>query len=252
MTEQEVKSLLDEKYEEYNTRSFIDPDPITIPHQYSKKQDIEISGFFAATLAWGQRKTIITKCQELMTRMDNSPYDFILNHSDDDLKTLSGFKHRTFNYTDLLYFIEFFKAHYSLQPSLESAFSNGQNQKERLSNFHRKFFDLPYSPDRTRKHVSTPERKSACKRLNMYLRWMVRNDHTNVDFGLWPQINASDLICPLDVHVSRTARKLGLLSRKQDDWLAAVELTNNLKTFDPDDPVKYDYALFGLGVFEKF
>lgn len=251
---QGLKDFLDDKVELYNQPDFISEDPICIPHLFSKKQDIEISGFIAATFAWGQRKTIINKCNELLKLMDDSPYDFILNHSENDLKSFLKFKHRTFNATDTLYFIESLKNIYRKYNSLENAFliNNGSTEiRHGLEQFHNLFFSLPDSPKRTRKHVSTPERKSACKRLNMFLRWMVRDDNKGVDFGIWKHIDQKNLICPCDVHVDRIARRLGLIQRKQVDWLTAEELTNNLKKFDPTDPVKYDFALFGIGVMER-
>lgn len=253
----ELKTFLDEKFEEFNQPGFIADDPICIPHRFSKVQDIEIAGFFAAILAWGQRKTIINKCTELLAMMGNAPHDFIKNHSEEDLKPFVGFKHRTFNATDTLYFIHKLKSHYQGHESLESAFlpkTNHQpfDMKAALIAFRNYFFDLPDYPQRTRKHISTPANKSACKRLNMYLRWMVRKDNKGVDFGIWKNIPASSLICPCDVHVDRIARRLGLITRKQTDWQTAEELTNNLKMFDPKDPVKYDFALFGLGVMEKW
>ena len=250
----DLKGFLDQKVEEYNQPGFINDDPISIPHQFRGKQDIEISGFFAATLAWGLRKTIIKKCNELFILMDNAPYDFIRNHQDHDLKKLEGFVHRTFNTTDLLYFVDFFKRHYTQSNSLESAFQNrnAPSMESRLSSFNEYFFDNEFAPARTQKHVATPSRNSACKRMNMFLRWMVRKDEKGVDFGIWDQIKPNDLVCPLDIHVSRTARKLRLIKRQQNDWKAAVELTERLKQFDSDDPVKYDFALFGLGVVEKF
>jgi uncharacterized protein (TIGR02757 family) len=244
---QQLKEFLDEKVEQYNQPGFIQDDPIQIPHQFKKLQDIEIAGFFAATLAWGQRKTIITKCKELMHLMDNSPHDFMLNHSDKDLKRLTTFKHRTFNTTDLLYFVHFFEWYYRKEKSLEKAFI-GNNMHERLKNFHRTFFALPDFPTRTKKHIATPERKSACKRLNMFLRWMVRHDDQGVDLGLWKNILSAELICPIDLHVERVARKLKLIKRKSVDWQTAEELTQTLSKFDPTDPVKYDFALFGLGL----
>ncbi|MDX5443346.1 MAG: TIGR02757 family protein [Hymenobacteraceae bacterium] len=251
-----VQELLESRYQKYNQPSFIPNDPISIPHLFSNKQDIEISGFFASILAWGQRKTIVNKCKELMHRMDNQPHQFVLHHTDQDLKNLLGFKHRTFNDTDLLYLVEWFRWFYSSHSSLETAFlpdnSAEVTQKQRLIYFHDLLFSLPDAPRRTQKHVSTPARNSACKRINMYLRWMVRNDNRGVDFGIWNKLSAADLICPCDVHVERVARKLNLLTRKQVDWQAATELTNNLKLYDPADPVKYDFALFGLGIEEKF
>lgn len=250
---EKIKAFLDKKVSAYNQPDFIPDDPITIPHQFSRKPDIEIAGFFAATFAWGQRKTIISKCRDLLDRMDNAPYDFIKNHREIDLKSFESFKHRTFNGTDLLYFIHFLNKHYSISASLEDAFLKaGDDMKDRLSAFHRYFFDDEFAPERTQKHVATPVRNSSCKRLNMFLRWMVRTDNQGVDFGIWKRITPGQLICPLDVHVGRTARKLGILSRKQDDWLAAAELTDELVKMDATDPVKYDFALFGLGVMEKF
>ncbi len=246
-----LKVFLDRKVEEYNQPSFISSDPISVPHLFMRKQDIEIAGFFAATFAWGNRPTIIRKCRELMELMDMSPYEFCKDHGDSDLKRMLSFRHRTFNPTDLLYFISFFKSHYSTHKSLETAFK-GNTMKERLSSFHKYFFSLEHVPTRTLKHVATPDRNSSCKRINMFLRWMVRNDNAGVDFGLWKSISPSELVCPLDLHVARVARKLKLLKRKQADWTAAMELTEALKKFDPRDPVKYDLALFSLGVFEKF
>lgn len=248
----EIKKLLNSKADIYNQPSFITNDPISIPHKFSKKQDIEIAGFFAAVFAWGNRTTIINKTALLMQLMDQAPYQFCLQHTPKDLKGLLSFKHRTFNATDLLYFIEFFKTHFTRHKSLETAFTNnGVTMEAMLTGFHKYFFSLEHIPDRTRKHIATPERNSSCKRLNMFLRWMVRSDGRGVDFGLWKKINPAQLICPLDVHVARVARKLGILKRKQNDWLAAVELTDYLKTLDASDPVKYDFALFSLGVSEK-
>lgn len=250
-----IKDFLDKKYEEYNQPDFIPHDPICIPHQFTKKQDIEIMGFFASILAWGQRKTIINKCNELIQRMDGTPHEFILNHQDQDLKQLLGFKHRTFNDTDLLYFISFFNYHYQRFGSLEDAFLISDSGKftsmeNAFNNFKAYFFSLADFPLRTKKHVSSPLQKSTCKRLNMFMRWMVRTDDRGVDFGIWNKIKPSDLICPCDIHVERVGRKFGLIQSDKVNWKTAVELTENLKDFDPMDPVKYDFALFGLGVFE--
>ncbi|WP_029906107.1 TIGR02757 family protein [Prevotella sp. 10(H)] len=249
----ELKDFLDKKAAQYNNPSFIENDPVSIPHSFTLKQDREIMGFFAAIFAWGQRKTIINKCRELSSRMDNSPYQFITQHSDSDLKKLLQFKHRTFNDTDLLYCIDFMKRHYAACDTLEDAFfpQPDMNVETALNYFEAYFFSHPDAPIRTRKHIPSPARKSACKRLNMFLRWMVRNDSNGVDFGLWKKIKPSDLICPLDLHVERTARKLCLLQRDKPDWQAAVELTNNLKMLNPSDPVKYDFALFGISIEEK-
>ncbi len=252
-----LKDFLDEKVALYNNPSFIAADPVSIPHRFSLKQDIEIAGFFAALFAWGGRAIIINKCGELLRLMDNAPYDFILNHNDGDLKKFLHFKHRTFNTTDLLYFISFLNYYYSQHLSLESAFSvwltpEDATVEKALSHFHHYFFSLPYAPERTRKHIATPARGSHCKRLNMFLRWMVRKDKNGVDFGIWKELRPSQLVCPVDVHVARTARRLGLLTAPQLSWKAALELTAHLKAFDPNDPVKYDFALFGLGVMEGF
>lgn len=253
----DLKGFLDEKVEMYNQPGFITLDPISIPHRFSKKEDIEIAGFFAAVLAWGQRKTIINKCIELFELMDNSPHDFLIHHQDTDLKRFLNFKHRTFNEVDTLYFIHFLSWYYRIYPSLEDAFLMGQTGSQDsmyaiLTQFHEFFFSLEDAPDRTQKHIATPVRKSACKRINMYLRWMVRSDLKGVDFGLWTKISSSQLICPCDLHVDRVGRKLGLITRKQTDWLTAIELTEKLREFDSVDPVKYDFALFGLGIEEKF
>ena len=208
-----LKAFLDEKVEYYNRPSFIENDPVSIPHQFSRKQDIEITGLFAAIFAWGKRKTIISKCRVLLEMMDNRPFDFILNHSENELKVFEKFKHRTFNATDTLYFIHFLKYYYSRNDSLENLFIM-QEKKEpieyALIRFHQSFFNLPDAPQRTRKHIPSPVRKSTCKRLNMFLRWMVRKDHSGVDFGIWNKINMKDLICPIDVHVDRVARSLSL------------------------------------------
>ncbi|WP_293957675.1 MULTISPECIES: TIGR02757 family protein [unclassified Sphingobacterium] len=250
----DLKDFLDKKVEEYNQPNFIPNDPIVIPHQFSAKQDIEIMGFLASIMAWGQRKTIINKCKELIDRMDGSPYDYIMNHQEQDLKSLLGFKHRTFNDTDILYFIEFFKYHYGHFDSLEDAFLVGQeNRKEidielALNTFKMYFFSLPDYPYRTRKHISSPAQKSTVKRINMFLRWMVRQDNKGVDFGIWNRLSPKDLICPCDVHVERVARKFGLITFDKVNWKTAQELTANLRLLDPLDPVKYDFALFGLGV----
>lgn len=253
---EQLKTYLDEKVELYNRPNFIADDPICIPHQFSLKQDIEISGLFAAVLAWGQRKTIINKCNELIERMDRAPYQFMLHHSEKDLKALNGFVHRTFNDTDLLYFINFLHRFYLENSSLENAFiwpnnKNSENVEGGLNQFSSRFFDSEFAPKRSQKHIASPNKKSACKRLNMYLRWMVRKDEAGVDFGIWNQISPSQLVCPCDVHVERIARQLGLITRKQMDWQTATELTQSLKKMDAQDPVKYDFALFGIGVSEK-
>lgn len=252
-----LKEFLDAKVDLYDQPSFIKDDPISVPHMFSKKQDIEIAGLFAAIFAWGNRTTIIQKSKELMQRMDHAPYDFMLHHIETDRKKLLGFKHRTFNDTDLLYFTEFLQQHYRTSKTLETAFTQNLSPKDEtiekgLIGFHDRFRSSPDCPGRTLKHVATPARKSACKRLNMYLRWMVRRDDKGVDFGLWKKISPSQLVCPLDVHVARVAKRFGLIDRNASDWQAALELTAYLRTLDKEDPVKYDFALFGLGVIDKF
>lgn len=251
----DLGQLLNSKYEQYNCQDFIKDDPISIPHQFTKKQDIEIAAFFAAILAWGQRKTIINKCNELMQLMWSAPYEFVLRHTDEDLQLLGNFKHRTFNSTDLLYFIHFLKRHYSRHDSLEDAFihassDSGATIEQSLIHFREYFIDDEYFPARTGKHIASPARNSTCKRLVMFLRWMVRKDDRGVDFGLWKRIRPAQLVCPCDVHVQNVARRLGLLTRKQSDWKAALELTEQLRKLDANDPVKYDFALFGMGVNE--
>lgn len=248
-----VSDLLEEKTALYNKPDFIPHDPISIPHRFSKKQDVEIMGFWAAVLAWGQRKTIINKCLELAVMMDNAPHDFMLNYEDSDLKPFLNFKHRTFNATDTLYFLDFFKNYYSKHDSLEFAFSNFVSKDDvtienGLIGFNTLFRNSENFPARTGKHIANPLRKSSCKRLNMFLRWMVRKDDKGVDFGIWNHISPAQLVCPCDVHVDRVARLLGLIKRPVTDWQTAVELTASLRTLDPKDPAKYDFALFGLGI----
>ncbi len=257
MTDKKLVDFLNEKVVAYNRPGFITADPVCIPHSFSKKPDIEIAGFFAAIFAWGNRTTIINKSKELMQLMDNAPHAFCLHHSDNDLKKLLSFKHRTFNPTDLLYFISFLKMHYEKNDSLETAFTKWMNKNDdtvenALNGFYRYFFSLDDVPKRTMKHIASPNKNSSCKRLNMYLRWMVRKDNCGVDLGLWKNISPSQLIIPLDVHVARVARHFKLLHRKNTDWQAALELTNEMKKLDAKDPVKYDFALFALGVLEKF
>lgn len=260
----DVIDLLNRKADQYNRPAFIERDPISIPHQFSRKQDIELMGFWAAVLAWGQRPVILKKANELVTLMDGAPYDFVRHHEESDLKRFLAFKHRTFNATDALYFLHFFHHYYQQNDSLEDAFCvsgpatasitetsnqpDGQTVEANLIAFHDRFCCDPYFPDRTRKHIATPARNSSCKRLNMFLRWMVRQDDQGVDFGLWHRIRPDQLVIPIDVHVNRVARQLGLLSRPQTDWKAALELTDVLKQLDAEDPVRYDFALFGLGV----
>lgn len=254
MTDAEIKQLLDEKYEEYCSVDFIGPDPISIPHLFEEKRDIEISGLIAATIAWGQRPTIIKNAKEAMHLMGNEPYRFVMEHSENDLKDLDGFVHRTFNAEDLKHFVRSLRNIYSQCESLEDVFIAGiqkgdENLKNSIHRFKLEFFSIPHEK-RTQKHVADPMKGSSAKRLNMYLRWMCRPNDNGVDFGIWNRIPTSILSCPLDVHSGRNARQLGLLSRTQNDWKAVEELDAALRKFDPKDPVKYDFALFGLGVYQ--
>lgn len=256
MTKTQLKKLLDDKVRLYNQPSFIKGDPICVPRQFSKLQDIEIAGLFAAILAWGNRTTIINNCNKLMGWMDNAPHEFIVNHKDTDLKKFLPFVHRTFNATDLLYFIHFLKFHYQQHNSLENAFVpdkvyKDNNIERALIHFHNYFFSIE-NPERTKKHIATPQRKSACKRINMYLRWMVRKDKQGVDFGLWQKISPHQLVCPLDVHVARVAQRLELIDNIKSNWKNATILTEKLTELNPKDPAVYDYALFGLGMAERF
>lgn len=254
MKKSDIKSFLDFKVEQYNNPAFIETDPILIPHQFSKKEDVEISGFLTATIAWGNRKSILTNASRMMDLLDNSPHDFVLNHNQKDLSGLDKFVHRTFNGTDLQYFITSLRSIYSNYGGLEQIFhtySEENDLQPAIHQFKSIFFESDH-PKRTRKHVSDPYKNSAAKRINMFLRWMVRKDNAGVDFGIWKNIKPSQLSCPLDVHSGNTARKLGLLKRKQNDAKALKELDSSLRSFDSLDPVKYDFALFGLGVFEKY
>ncbi len=251
-----MRCFLDEAAARHNQLTFIADDPIAVPRQFSLLQDIEIIGFWTAMLAWGQRPVILQKARQLVQLMDGAPFDFIKNHQESDRKPFLDFKHRTFNADDTLYFLAFFQDFYQQNDSLETAFvrhlqPNDQTVENALVGFEQDFFRLSFSLLRTRKHVASPRRKSSCKRLNMFLRWMVRSDEAGVDLGVWKKINASQLLMPLDVHVDRQARRLGLLVRPQTDWLAVLELTENLRKIDAADPVRYDFALFGLGIEEK-
>jgi len=251
----ELKSFLDEKYDLYNRETFIDTDPIQIPKAFSKKEDIEIAGFLAATIAWGQRPTIIKNANKLMDWMDQAPYDFILNAEASDFEAFAEFKHRTFNGEDAIFFMKALQNIYKNHGGLETVFSkpikDSGEMKAALAYFREVFFSIEH-PSRTEKHVSNVLKKSSAKRLNMFLRWMVRKDSRGIDFGLWESISPACLYLPLDVHTGRVGRKLELLKRKQDDWNAVDEITTSLRKLDPADPVKYDFALFGLGIFEKF
>jgi len=253
LTTRELKEFLDEKCELYNKPGFIKSDPISVPHQYSKKEDIEIAALFSATFAWGQRPSIIRSGLKLMQLMDNAPHEFVLQHKESDLKIFKGFAHRTFQEADVAYFIRSFQHIYNNHGSLEKTFipTKGEDMHEGLIRF-RKLFLGKYAPGRTAKHIADVEKNASAKRLNMFLRWMVRNDKRGVDFGMWKNISPALLYCPLDLHSSRVARKLGLLKRTQNDWKAVDELTKALRKLDPKDPIKYDFALYGLGAFEKF
>lgn len=252
-SKKELLQFLNEKVEQYNQPKFIETDPIQIPHQFTKKEDIEIAGFLTATIAWGKRPMIIKNAQKMMELLGNSPYDFIINHQEKDLE-FEHFVHRTFNLIDFKYFIKSLKNIYENHNGLEKIFAStikDESTKNSIHEFKKVFFEIEH-PKRTTKHVSDPIKGSAAKRINMFLRWMVRNDEKGVDFGIWKTISPSVLSCPLDVHSGNVARKLDLLNRKQNDWKALQELDNNLRLLDKNDPVKYDFALFGLGIFEGF
>ncbi|MFN8297417.1 MAG: TIGR02757 family protein [Chitinophagales bacterium] len=259
ISKQELKDFLNEKYDLYNNLKFIETDPIQIPHLFTQKEDIEIAGFLTATIAWGQRVTIINNATKMMKLMGSSPHDFVMSAKDKELKRFNDFVHRTFNGVDAVFFIKSLQHIYKKHGGLEPTFAVGASSKEEtpllhsIMNFRNTFFSIPF-PDRTSKHVSNPSENSSAKRLCMYLRWMVRTDKRGVDFGIWKSkaLSPAQLMCPLDVHSGNVARKLGLLQRTQNDWKAVEELTANLRTFDPNDPVKYDFSLFGLGAFEKF
>ncbi len=254
MTQSELKQFLDAKVKQYNNTEFIALDPVQIPHLYTSKEDIEISGFLAATISWGKRPMIIKNCLSMMELMGNTPYDFVMNHRNEDLDNLSDFKHRTFNGIDFQFFIKSLKNIYLNHGGLEAVFSKNikeQSLQPAIHEFKKVFFEIPH-PQRTTKHVSDPYKGSAAKRINMYLRWMIRTDPFGVDLGVWTNIPSAYLSCPLDVHTGNVGRKLGFITRKQNDAKALKELDHHLRKLDSKDPVKYDFALFGLGVFEKF
>ena len=254
MTQVELKDFLDEKVLQYNTFDFIESDPVQIPHLFSQKEDIEIAGFLSATIAWGNRKMIIKNSHRMMDLMGNAPYDFVMSHTENDLETLESFVHRTFNGGDFSTFIRSLKHIYQNHGGLETVFNKHQEVGSMQKSIHelkKLFFEIPHQ-NRTQKHISDPLNNSAAKRINMYLRWMIRQDNKGVDLGIWKDIPPSALSCPLDVHSGNVARKLGLLTRKQNDGKALVELDLQLRKLDANDPVKYDFALFGLGVFEGF
>uniref|UniRef100_UPI003217ADF2 TIGR02757 family protein n=1 Tax=uncultured Draconibacterium sp. TaxID=1573823 RepID=UPI003217ADF2 len=250
----DLKNFLDEKVEEFNRPNFIESDPIQVPKQFSEKENIEIAGFLTATISWGNRAAIIKNALRLLSMLDNQPHDFVLHASEYEIKKLEHFVHRTFNGTDCIYFIHSLRNIYANHGSLQAVFEKGFQQentiKSALFYFYKVFFEI--AGERTRKHISNVEKGASGKRLNMYLRWMARKDNAGVDFGLWQGIPTSALMLPLDVHTGNVGRKLGLLQRKSNDWKAVEEITSSLRKFDQNDPVKYDFALFGLGVFEKF
>ena len=254
LSKEEIISFLNYKSNQYNNIKFIETDPIQIPHLFNKKEDVEISGFLTSTISWGNRKSIIKSAEKLIEFHDNSPYDFILNHKKRDLDTLKPFVHRTFNGIDLIQFVKSLKHIYRNYNGLEEIFRKNIKDDSLQYAIHKMkkiFFEIPHT-NRTKKHISDPMRGSAAKRINMFLRWMVRDDTRGVDFGIWKSISPRYLSCPLDVHTGNVARKLGLIQRKQNDHKAVMELDKKLREFDLIDPVKYDFALFGLGVFEKF
>lgn len=254
MNQNELKEFLDEKVLLYNNPKFIESDPIQIPHQFIAKEDVEIAAFLTSTIAWGNRKMIINNSKRMMELMGNSPYDFVMSHSETQLENLGGFVHRTFNSLDFTTFIKALQHIYTNHNGLEMAFAKNQNadsMQQSIAEFKRIFFEIAHQ-QRTTKHISDPMQGSAAKRINMFLRWMVRDDNAGVDFGIWKSIPAAALSCPLDVHSGNVARKLGLLTRKQNDGKALAELDAALRQLDAADPVKYDFALFGLGVFEGF
>ncbi len=248
----ELKDLLEHKFDLYNSKNFIIEDPISIPHAYNQKEDIEIISFLISIISWGNRKSIIKSGNKLREILGSSPIDFIMRFKEKDLKKID-FVHRTYNKFDLIYFLKSLKNIYKNHDGLENVFSKNLNDEfmyNNISNFRKIFFSLNHEK-RTEKHISNPKKNSACKRINMFLRWMVRNDGV-VDFGIWKKIKPSMLSCPLDVHTANIGRKLNLISRKQNDLKTVLELDQKLRSFDKNDPVKYDYALFGMGVYEKF
>lgn len=250
MKREEIKELLEIKYQQFNSTGFIESDPIQIPHQFQRRQDIEIIGFLTAIIAWGNRTAIIKSGRKLVEIMQGSPYDFILNLDEEGLSEIN-FVHRTFQPEDLRNFFRAFHRYYQENATLEDAFLNGETTAERIHEF-KKIFSSTFTSERTLKHLADPMKGSSAKRINMFLRWMVRKDHNSIDFGLWERLPVSELHLPLDVHTGNVARKLKLLKRKQNDWKAVEEITRVLQKFDPQDPCKYDYALFGLGAFENF
>jgi len=253
LSHQEFFGFLEEKYNLYNNPAFIGPDPVSVPHQFALKEDIEIAAFLSAAISWGNRVSIVKDANRLVSMMDCSPFHFITEASRSEFSSFSVFYHRTFNGLDCLFFLESLRNIYLHHGGLEACFSGESHtgMMEKISGFRKIFLEAPHEK-RSEKHLPDPLRGSSCKRINMFLRWMVRNDGRGVDFGLWKKISPAELLCPLDIHSGNVARKLGILKRKQNDWKAVEELTARLRSLDPADPVKYDFALFGLGIFEKF
>lgn len=255
MNSQEIKDLLDLKYDQFNVEDFKDEDPVCIPHQFQKKEDIEIAGFLTALIAWGRRASIINNANKLIDLLDRAPFQWVMGFEESDLAGLDHFVHRTFNGLDLVALIRSLRIVYEQEGGLEGIFvlrKDMEDTQEAIVNARKKLLEQAHMPGRTHKHVANPAKGSSAKRINMYLRWMVRDDKRGVDFGLWKHIRMDQLVCPLDVHTGTVARKLGLLTRKQNDWKAAIELTQKLREFNPQDPVRYDYSLFGLGAYDKF
>ncbi len=253
--DKDIKALLEKKVRQYNTLDFITLDPVAVPHTFTRKEEREIAGLLTATIAWGNRKAILKSARQLMAWMDNDPFDFVMHATPNEWSTIKHFVYRTFNGTDCLFFLDALKRIYTNHGGLEAVFAHGYQQdltvKSAIQYFRQVIFEAEHQK-RTEKHVANPDKGSSAKRLNMYLRWMVRQDEKGVDFGLWKNIPASALMVPLDVHSGTQARNLGLLLRKQNDWKAVEELTEILRKFDPADPVKYDFALFGMGVNKDF
>ncbi len=253
LTEKELFEFLELKFHSYNNLSFLETDPVSIPHLFTRREDIEIAGFLTAVISWGNRKSIINAATMLMRQMDLAPFDYVMEATEQDLRRLEKFYYRTFNASDCNFFICSLRNIYKNHGGLRSLFStmNDAGNKKTIQEF-RKVFLLPQHDRHADKHIPDPLAGSSAKRLHMFLRWMVRNDGQGIDFGIWPGISPAKLLIPLDVHSGRVARKLGLLQRRSNDWKAVEELTENLRKFDTEDPVKYDFALFGLGVFERF
>jgi len=255
LSNNDLGKFLEEKYEQYNTYDFVSNDPIQVPHKFSKKEDIEIVAFLSSTIAWGQRKSIIKNANRLASWLDNSPHDFIVNAKDSDFKVFEQFVHRTFNGNDCIFFLKslqnIYQSHNGLEPLFTKKISEGKGMKEALSYFREIFLSVPHL-QRSEKHIANTNKNSTAKRLNLFVMWMVRNDRAGVHFNLWKNISTSELFLPLDVHTANVGRKLGLLTRKQNDWKAVVEITESLRKFDPVDPIKFDFALFGLGINEGF